>query len=131
MRGASANECRGTRTIPPVAVTGSVVFATVKTSKRAPSSVRRDSTPGSSRARLSTSNGPATSSRATPSKSSTPTFHRSMGTRGIHTGSVERNPEGSFRFRIRFARPVSQGPFWRTGPVSQGPLRASVSRPSK
>ena len=35
MRGASWNEWRGTRTMPPVAVTGSFVFATVKTSKRA------------------------------------------------------------------------------------------------
>ena len=44
--------------------------------EEAPSSLRRDSTPGSSRARESTSNGPATSSAATPSKIRMPTFQR-------------------------------------------------------
>jgi len=112
MRGASANEWRGTSTIPPVAVTGSFVFATVKTSNSALSSVRRDSTPGSSRARLRTSKGPATSSKATPSKRSTPTFHSSMGTRGIpgRAGSRRIFPS-SYPFRkARLAGFVSRGP---------------------
>src|SRR5262249_36284479 len=66
------SECGSTRK-PPVVSTGPGRAATVKTSKGALSSERRDSTPGVRRVRENTSKGPAKSRTSTPSKRRMPT----------------------------------------------------------